>query len=162
MTHPINAVKREIRILGLDFCNKRRIAGVISRGGNYLDGVFTIQDHDNVDEQDIARGILKIRHYPELRAIMVHSLRRRADSHIIEEVTRLPVISVSEKKPPEDGFKLFQAKRRRLWIKTTLDTDTTAKIIPLTWMLGRLPEPARVAHLLARARMRNPYSDNKE
>ncbi len=162
MTRPINAVKREIRILGLDFCNKRRIAGVISRGGNYLDGAFAIQDHDKVDDHSIAKRILKIRHYPELRAIMVHDPRRRSDPSITEEVTRLPVLMVSEKKPPKDGFKLCQSKRGRLWIQTSLDSETIAKIIPLTWTLGGLPEPARVAHLLARARIRNPDRNNKE
>ncbi len=162
MTRPINTVKREIRILGLDFCNTQRITGVISRGGNYLDGVFAIQDHDKVDDRSIARHTLKIRHYPELRAIMVHDPRRRSDPGIIEEVTRLPVIVVSEKKPRKDGFKLCQSRRGRLWIQTSLASGTIAKIIPLTWTLGRLPEPARVAHLLARARIRNPDRNNKE
>ncbi len=162
MTRPIGAVKREIRILGLDFCNMRRIAGVISRGGNYLDGVFAFQDHDKVDDNSIGNGILKIRHYLELRAIMVHDRRRRSDPSIIEEVTRLPVIVISEEKLPKDGFKLCQSKRGRLWIQTSLDSETIVKIISLTWTLGRLPEPLRVAHLLARARTGNPDRNNKE
>ncbi len=162
MTRPIGAVKREIRILGLDFCNTRRITGVISRGGNYLDGVLAIQHDDKLDDRMIAKHVLEIRHYPELRAIMVHDPRRRSDPSIIEEVARLPVIMVSEKKPPKDGFKLCQYKRGRLWIQTSLDSETIAKIIPLTWRLGVLPEPARVAHLLARASIRNPDRNNKE
>lgn len=153
MTRSISVVKREIRILGLDFCNKRFATGAVMRGGQFLDGVFTIPAHGRLSEREIAARILATRYFPELRAIMMHNPGHRSKTENIERITGLPVISISTAKPGRRGLRIHQTKRGKLWVRTSLPSETLDKIVSLTWTFGKLPEPARVAHLLARTRI---------
>lgn len=163
MTRPLRIVKREIRILGLDFCNTRATTAAVLRGGQFLDGVFTLQDSGKFSNREIASRIMATRYFPELRAIMVHDPTNRASAETIEKVTQLPVISVSKVNPGRRGFRVLQTRRGRLWVRTSLPGETLSKILSLTWVFGRLPEPARVAHLLARTRIpKPPLSNDKE
>lgn len=156
MTRSLRIVKREIRILGLDFCNTRATTAAILRGGQFLDGVFTLQYSGKFSNREIASRIMATRYFPELRAIMVHDPRNRSNPETIEKVTRLPVISVSSVRPDRRGFSVHRTGKGRLWVRTRLPSETLAKILSLTWVFGRLPEPARVAHLLARTRIPKP------
>lgn len=163
MTRPLRIVKREIRILGLDFCNTRATTAAVLRGGQFLDGVFTLQDSGRFSNREIANRIMATRYFPELRAIMVHDPRNRSNPETIEKVTRLPVITVSSVRPGRRGFRVLRTRRGRLWVRTSLPGETLSKILSLTWVFGRLPEPVRVAHLLARTRIpKAPLSNDKE
>ncbi len=163
MTIPIKTVKKEIRILGLDFCRNDRITGAVVRGGQFLDGMLTIPNHPRLSDREIGLQILKTRYYPELRAVMTHDALRRSEPKTIEKTTRLPVIRVAARKPSRRGYKIVQAKRGRLWVQTELPSETIERIISLTWTFGKLPEPARIAHLLARTRIpAKPRQNDKE
>ena len=163
MTNPIRTVKKEIRILGLDFCQNGRITGAVVRGGQFLDGVLTIPNHPGLSDREIGLQILKTRYYPELRAVMTHDPLRRSEPRTIEKTTRLPVIRVAARKPTGRGYKIVQAKRGRLWVQADLPSETLERIISLTWTFGKFPEPARIAHLLARTRVpAKPRPNDKE
>jgi len=163
MTRPLRTVKKEIRILGLDFCNTRAVTAAVLRGGQFLDGVFTLNDPGRLSDREIARRIVGTRYFPELRAIMVHDPKNRSNTDTIEKATRLPVITVSSIRPRRRGFRVAPAGRGGLWVRTSLPDETLSRILSLTTVFGKLPEPARVAHLLAKTRMpKAPFSNEKE
>ena len=151
MSRPLTSVKKETRILGIDTCNKKFIIGVVTRGGIYLDGVIRFSKPLNIIPSDLATAITRTKYFPELRAIMIHDLSDRWKPNPIQRITRLPVITVSLKQRTDDSsFQLFKEKRRRLWIRTGFATTSSSQILSLTWRNSGLPEPLRIAHLLAK------------
>ncbi len=155
MTHSIRVVKKEIRILGLDFCRGDWVPGVVFRGGQYLDGVIAIRDVGD-DGRTIGTQVMKSRYYPELRAIIVHNPEERSEPETLQRITGLPCIQVSARKPKGRAQRLRGPLRGELWVKTGLPRETLKAIISLTWAHGSLPEPARVAHLLGRVQNKLP------
>jgi endonuclease V-like protein UPF0215 family len=151
MIRPIEAVKNEIRILGLDTCNSHLIVGVTVRGGLYFDGVISFPS-DRIDaSRKYARRITESAFFPELRAIMIHNPNGAIDSLSVEKITRLPTIAVSNREPDQGGgYKIVEGNLGRLWIKTRLQSATLKKILAVAWTTGNLPEPLRVAHLLGK------------
>lgn len=153
MTTPIRVVKKEIRILGLDFCSPKTVTGAVVRGGDFLDGIVSFPNSMELDDREVALRIIGTRFYPELRAVMIHDPLFRSRPKIVEKVTKLPVMRVSNVRPLHRGFRMVQLARGRLWVQTGLSRETLEKIVSVTWTFGRLPEPARVAHLLSRTRV---------
>ncbi len=153
MTLTIRTVKKEIRILGLDFCNNNRIIGAVTRGGDLLDGIISFPTLARPDSRRIAQQIRQTRYYPELRAVMIHDPGHRSKPEVIERTSRLPVIRVLAKKPGHRRYRIILVKRGLLWVQTGLSDETLRKVLSLTWTWGRLPEPARAAHLLALTRV---------
>src|SRR6266516_3659617 len=122
MTRPIGTIKKEIRTLGLDTCNPRLTIGVIVRGGTYLDGMISFPSSGNDASRMVAKRIIK-----------------------------LPTMVISDDKPNDGrGYQCFQGDLGRLWVKTRLESTTLKKILSVSWTTGKLPEPLRVAHLLAK------------
>lgn len=159
MTRPITAVKKEIRILGLDACSKTRIVGAVMRGGLYLDGVLSFPWSPTERVQWLASEIVRNQYFPELRSIMIHDLKNRLDAREVEGASHLPVIEVTVKRPTSrESYHLFQGTRGSLWVKTKLPVQVMEAILRVTWTTGHLPEPARVSHLLSRARMSDRVS----
>jgi endonuclease V-like protein UPF0215 family len=147
------AVKKEIRTLGLDLCNPRRLVGAVTRGGYYLDGILVLTLNPRLKTTLIASEILRSRFFPELRLIMTYDPETRLDPKVIERLTRLPVIRVdSTRNRQSDGFKSFKIGRKQLQAKSSLPPRILRQILFTTWTTGILPEPLRVAHLLARSR----------
>ncbi len=148
MTGVISTVKREIRILGLDTCRPGKIFGAVIRGGEYLDGVMLFPR-----EEEASRVILGSRYYLELRAIMIHDPASRLDPKTIEKQAKLPVIRVSNSRTPPRPYQRVPSKHGILWVQSNLPSQVLKNVLNVTWTFGNLPEPARVAHLLARARI---------
>ena len=150
MIRPMLAVKEEIRIIGLDTCNPGLIVGVVARGGLYLDGVISFPPNPENTMRECARRIVDSSYFPELRAIMLHDPDDERDSRSLERITSLPTIAVSKDEPGHGrGYKVFNGNLGRLWVKTRLELTILMKILAASWTFGRLPEPLRVAHLLA-------------
>ena len=146
-------VKREIRTLGLDLCNPLRVVGAVTRGGDYLDGVLLLSSNPTLDTTWIASKILRTRFFPELRLIMTHDPERKLDPMEIERLTKLPIITVeSTRKRQSDGFKSYKVRQKQLQVKSSLTPGILQEILSTTWTTGTLPEPLRIAHLLARSR----------
>src|SRR5438093_6609475 len=146
-------VKKEIRTLGLDPCNPRRLMGAVTRGGNYLDGVFVLPPKPTLKTTWIASAIIRTRFFPELRLIMTHDPEKQLDPKEIERLTKLPIITVdSTRKRQSDGFKSYKVGAKQLQVKSSLPSEILQEILSTTWATGMLPEPLRIAHLLARSR----------
>ncbi len=146
-------VKKEIRTLGLDLCNPRRLMGAVTRGGNYLDGVLVLQPKPTLKTTWIASAIIRTRFFPELRLIMTHDPETQLDAKVIERLTKLPIITVdSTRKRQSDGFKSYKVGEKQLQVKSSLPSEILQEILSTTWATGILPEPLRIAHLLARSR----------
>ncbi|SRR5712692_7933424 len=146
-------VKKEIRILGLDLCNPRRLVGAVTRGGDYLDGVLVLPSRVMLETTRIASAIIRTRFFPELRLIMTHDPKAQLDPKVIEGLTKLPVVQVdSTRKRRSSGFKPYKVGRKQLLVKSTVPPSVLQEILSRTWATGTLPEPLRIAHLLARSR----------
>ncbi len=151
MTLPIRAVKREIRVLGLDTCNSEEAIGAVVRGGYFLDGVIRFRfSYDHID-RELAKGILATKYYPELRAIMLHDPGRRLKPRVLEKVAKLPVMAVSRARRPGKGYTAFHSGLGTLFHQSRLPKSAVDKILSLTWTFGGLPEPARIAHILSKS-----------
>ena len=159
MIRPIRAVKKEIRILGLDTCNPHANISVIVRGGFYVDGVISISPDPKSIMREWGRRIVDSAYFPELRAIMLHSPNDELVPVSLERITGLPTMSISKDYPNHGrGCKAFDGSLGRLWVKTRLESTILKKILAASWTIGKLPEPLRVAHLLARADLREKSS----
>ena len=148
MIHTIETVKQEIRILGLDTCRDGEVFGAVLRGGMYLDG-FVHFDLERNGSRQLGKNVLATKYYPELRALMLHDPKNRLEITTIENVTMLPVISISEGRRAAKGYSVFRSKHGAVQRRSSLPSSTVDKILSVTWTYGTLPEPARVAHELA-------------
>ena len=150
MIGPIGAIKEEIRIIGIDTCNEELTVGVVSRGGNYLDGLISFRPNPKNASREQARRVVDSAFFPELRVVMLHCPSNRGDRHLMERLTNLPTVAISEDKlSNRRGYKAIHSCLGRLWVKTRLERTTLRKVLDTSWTFGRLPEPLRVAHLLA-------------
>ena len=146
-------VKKEIRTLGLDLCNPKHLVGAVVRGGLYLDGVLVFPSESRTKNSAVATTILGTRFFPELRMIMTHDPTEQLDPEVIERLIKLPVIQVaSAREGNSDGFKPYKVGRKWLQVKSSLPSGVLQGILSTTWATGMLPEPLRIAHLVARSR----------
>jgi len=148
---PIRAIKEEIRIIGIDTCNEELTIGVVSRGGSYLDGLISFRPNPKKASREQARKVVDSAFFPELRVVMLHGPGNRRDRYSMEKLTNLPIVTISEDKlSHRRGYKAIHSCLGRLWVKTRLERTTLRKILDASWTFGSLPEPLRVAHLLAK------------
>jgi len=146
----MRVIKEEIRILGLDTCNPGLTVGVVARGGLYLDGVISFQPKPKNTLRECARRIVDSAYFPELKAVMLHTPDDERDPRPLERMTSLPTITISRDESHHGrGYTVFHGNPGRLWVKTRLELTILKKILTASWTFGRLPEPLRVAHLLA-------------
>jgi endonuclease V-like protein UPF0215 family len=160
MSESLRNVKKEIRILGLDACNPKILIGAIVRGGLYLDGVLAFPLKNNSVE--LAREITETKYFPELRVIMIHDPIHRLNSRVIQRITAMPLIQVPL------GTKTKVGNRETLGNKSSRDRRGTVlhpsvlrRILALTQGREVLPEPARIAHLLAKLHVLGPLLRDK-
>ena len=146
-------VKKEIRTLGLDLCNPRRLVGAVVRGGTFLDGVLVFPSKPIPESKSIGSAILGARFFPELRLIMTHDPKGQLDTKVIDRLTGLPVIQIdSARNKSSTGFKPYKVGTKWLQVKSLLPPRVLQQILSTTWTTGTLPEPLRIAHLVARSR----------
>ncbi len=146
-------IKKEIRTLGLDLCNPRRLVGAVVRGGVYLDGVLVFPYKSFPKSRAIASAILGTRFFPELRLIMTHDPKARIDPGIIEKWTKLPVIQIdSARRRNPVSVRSYRVGGKELQVKSSLPHGIVQEVLSTSWTTGMLPEPLRIAHLLARSR----------
>jgi endonuclease V-like protein UPF0215 family len=150
MTRPVRSVKKEIRILGIDECSPDRTVGVIVRGGLYIDGVVGFPRDLKNASIGLARKIVESAYFPELRAVMLHDLCDEPDSASVEKITNLPTVAISENKPHGRAYSSLEGNLGRIWVGTRIEMTVLKKIVAACWTVGKLPEPLRLAHLLAK------------
>jgi len=155
------------------------IVGAVFRGGSFLDGLLSTRiEKDGLDATEkIAESILKSRHYDQLSLIMLDGITfagfNLVDIKELNRKTKLPVIVVQRKKPDMARFKetlrIFKDHKKRLsmvkkagrifpfskdgkdifYQRSGLDNKKTREILKITCTRSNLPEPIRVAHLIA-------------
>jgi hypothetical protein len=155
------------------------IIGVVMRGGNYLECVLRNQvSVDGHDATSICVDMIKnTRHRKQLKAMLLDGIALGGFNVInIEEIfsnTGLPVITVTRDEPDFKKIEIALKKKFKDWqnrltlmkngrlykIKTSynpifvkcvgLSIEETKEIIKISTIRGVVPEPIRVAHLIA-------------
>jgi endonuclease V-like protein UPF0215 family len=155
------------------------VIGVIMRGGEYLEGVISLKvTIDGLDATNICKEMIEnTRHRNQLRAMMLDGIAlggfNIVDIQDIFDETGLPVITVTRddpdfkniKKALKKNFydwkirydlikkgKLYKIKTKYnpIYIKCVgITLEETKEIIKLSTIRGVIPEPIRVAHLIA-------------
>jgi endonuclease V-like protein UPF0215 family len=155
------------------------LVGVVFRGGLWLDGVMSTRiSVDGFDATEkVSKMILNSPHHKQLRVIMLSGVTFAGfniiDIVALNEETHLPVISISRDKPkiekirealnnlehPEERFNTLlkageilpiTAGKNKIFMQTAgILSGDAQKIVALTSTRSCIPEPLRVAHLVA-------------
>jgi endonuclease V-like protein UPF0215 family len=155
------------------------LVGAVYRGGDFCDGVVSrVIDVDGTDATDkIVDTLKKTRHREQLRVVMLDGITfggmNVVDIHRIYRETNFPVIVVNRKKPNfenikkalenfKDGdarwkiiertgkIKTASVKNHKLYIQTSgIELSDAIEILEKSCSHGHVPEPLRVAHLIA-------------
>ncbi|MGD6809939.1 MAG: DUF99 family protein [Candidatus Bathyarchaeia archaeon] len=159
--------------------NQVPIVGVVYKGGYWFEGLMSTNVWvDGFDvTQKVANMIQVSPHYRQLRVIMLNGLTFAGFNVLdIEELyreTKLPVIVITQEKPDLDSIRsalsnLDKAEERfsmllkageivslqnngkKIFMQTAgLYCEDAQKIVALTSTRSSIPEPLRVAHLIA-------------
>lgn len=154
------------------------LVGVIFRGGQFLDGLLKTEvEIDGLDATEkIIEKVLKTRH-KDLRVIMLDGITfagfNTVDIKEIYEKTKLPVIAINRNKPdlkqfistleklpePEKRLKAVENAGSFYWVSikdkricfqcSGIKKEDAEEIIKTTTTMSLIPEPLRVAHLIA-------------
>jgi endonuclease V-like protein UPF0215 family len=155
------------------------IVGVVYRGGLWLDGVMSTSVLvDGFDATEaVSKMITSSRHYKQLRVIMLSGVTYAGfniiDIVALNETTKLPVIAITREKPNLDRIRLALGNLERseerfntllrageivnvkingnkIFMQTAgILCEDAQKIVALTSTRSSIPEPLRVAHLIA-------------
>jgi endonuclease V-like protein UPF0215 family len=155
------------------------IIGVVMRGGEYLESVLKNQvSIDGDDATFVCKQMIEnTRHRVQLKALLLDGIALGGFNIVdIEEIyttTSLPVITITRDKPNFEKIKLALQKNFNDWKKrfdlmkkgelhevktkhnpiyvkcTGLRIEEAKEIIKLSTIRGVIPEPIRVAHLIA-------------
>jgi endonuclease V-like protein UPF0215 family len=160
------------------------VVGVIFRGGKFMDGMLKTEvEVDGLDSTEkLIKLINSSRHKEQLKVIMLDGITfggfNLVDIKELNEKTGLPVIVINRKHPNLDevknalkNFKDFEkrwkivknaGKIKSLKIREKeifyqckgLEDEEACEIISLSSTHSFIPEPLRIAHLIARAIVR--------
>jgi endonuclease V-like protein UPF0215 family len=155
------------------------VIGVVMRGGEYLECILRSQvSIDGDDATFVCKEMIKnTKHREQLKAMLLDGIALGGFNIVdIEDIfssTGLPVITVTRDKPDFEKIKqaleknfddwqdrlnlikngdLFRVKTSHnpIFVKCTgIGIDETKEIIKLSTIRGVIPEPIRVAHLIA-------------
>jgi len=150
------------------------VVGTIFRGGLFLDGVLSTEvdiDGDDATEK-IMDMINKCKFKPQLRCILLDGVAvagfNIVDIKELNEKTKLPVIVVIRKMPNIEKIKETLAKINKeekiklidkagsvipvgdIFMQSVgLSTEKAKEILKITCTRSLIPEPLRIAHLIA-------------
>lgn len=151
------------------------LIGAVLRAGSFLDGVLST--HIGIDGSDATKKIIDMvngsRHKRQLRALFLDGVTfggfNVVDISTVNEGTGLPVIVVNRKMPDfgriETALERFEDRGERMramknagpikkyksiyFQSVGLDEKDAKEILSLTITHGNIPEPLRLAHLIA-------------
>jgi hypothetical protein len=156
-----------------------RIVGVIMRGGSYLECVLSSKiSVDGTDSTPVVHTMIQhTKHRDQLRAVMLDGIAfggfNIVNIHELYERTDLPVLTVTRDKPDfqkmkkalrrtfadwKERFRLLEEKEiheiptkyNSIYVQCVgISLEAAKDIIKLSTIRGVLPEPIRVAHLIA-------------
>jgi endonuclease V-like protein UPF0215 family len=155
------------------------IVGAVFRGGKLLDGLLSTKIRkDGMDATEkIIKSIKSSRHYDQLSLVMLDGISyagfNLVDLGLLNKKTKLPVIAIQRKLPGikkfSDAMKIFKDYKKRIAVvkkagrfyryrlpagdvfyqKCGIGDDYCRKILEMTCIRSNVPEPLRVAHLIA-------------
>ncbi|MEF8878794.1 MAG: DUF99 family protein [Candidatus Thermoplasmatota archaeon] len=155
------------------------VVGAIMRGGEYLECVLKSQVMiDGEDATAVVKEmVVNTRHREQLKALLLDGIAlggfNAVDIHEIYETIDLPVITVTRDKPDFEKMKTalkknfkdwkkrwklldrgslykVETKHNPIYIKTSgISLEEAKEIIKISTIRGVIPEPIRVAHLIA-------------
>jgi hypothetical protein len=153
------------------------VIGTIYRGGSYLDGLLSFKiKRDGRDATDkIIRTINKTKHKDQLQLVMIDGITlagfNLVDIQEVNKKTKLPAIVIIRKRPKMKKFllalKKINKKGKRIIEKAGkvckvevngknifvqlagISLKRAKSILQLTCLHSAIPEPIRVAHLIA-------------
>lgn len=155
------------------------VIGVVFRGGYWLDGVIhTKIEIDGFDATEKITTMITVSpHYKQLRVVMLNGITfagfNIVDVKALNAATKLPVITVTREKPDfADIRKALQnlsysekrwaailnagepievfTRSAKIYIQAVgISQEDAQKIVRLTSTRSSIPEPLRVAHLIA-------------
>ena len=155
------------------------VIGVVMRGGSYLECVLRNQvTIDGNDSTFVCKNMIQnTRHKKQLRAMLLDGIAlggfNVVDIHQLYNDTNIPIITITRDKPDFEKIKLALKKNFGDWedrwkimsrgklyeVKTShnpifvkcvgIDIEEAKEIIKLSTIRGVIPEPIRVAHLIA-------------
>lgn len=155
------------------------VVGVVFRGGSYLDGIMhTYVAIDGFDATEKIASMINVSpHSKQLRLVMLNGITFAGFNLVniknLNQTTKLPVIAVTDAKPDlnavhkalynlpeiEERWKIVLeageihevlSKARKLYVEIAgISLGDAIEIIKLTSTRSSLPEPLRVAHLIA-------------
>jgi endonuclease V-like protein UPF0215 family len=158
---------------------KVMIVGAVFRGGDWIDGILRADiTKDGLDATEvICKMIKKSKHYGQIRAVILDGITyggfNLVDIQMLYRETGIPVIVVMRSYPDfekiKSALKYFPDGETRWAIikrageiericgenspiyiqRTGIGMETVKKIIRLTSIRSNIPEPLRVAHLIA-------------
>lgn len=164
------------------------VIGVVFRGGKFLDGVMKTEvTIDGVDATNkLVKLINGSRHKQQLKVIMLDGVTlggfNIVDIKKVNEKTGLPVVVINRKHPDlkkvkealknfknfEERWKLIKKAGRikscsipgaKVYYQSAgLEDDETRDVIALSCTHSQIPEPLRVAHLIATALVKGESS----
>lgn len=166
--------KKPVFVIGVIYRGGKILDGALT--------TLVMQDGSDATER-IAKLINQSRHKPQLKVIMFDGITlggfNVVDIKKIHKQTRIPVIVINRKHPNlakvkkaldnfEDGEKrwkmilkagkikecMLQNGKNVYYQNVGMDDETTKEVIKLSTTRGYIPEPLRVAHLLATAVVR--------
>ncbi|AKB49637.1 hypothetical protein MSBRW_0384 [Methanosarcina barkeri str. Wiesmoor] len=155
------------------------IVGAVFRGGDWIDGVLRSEiTKDGLDATEvICNMIKKSKHYDQIRTVILDGITyggfNVVDIQMLYRETGIPVIVVMRSYPDfekiKSALKYFPDGEERWTIikragkieripgekspiyiqRAGIGVETVKKIIRLTSIRSNIPEPLRVAHLIA-------------
>lgn len=157
------------------------LVGVVFRGGSFMDGMLVTKakvDGNDATEK-IAKSICKSRHRSQLRVIMLDGITMGGFNYVniksLGQKTNLPVIATVRKKTDMEGFlsaarkagklrgvmkaardagefKEAEVNDKKVYFQSSgIEDDDAMKTIQTTCTRALVPEPLRIAHLIATA-----------
>jgi endonuclease V-like protein UPF0215 family len=151
------------------------IIGAIFRGGQFMDGLLSNTiEKDGLDATEkIISAVKNSRHYGQLSVIMLDGITfggfNVVDIAELNRKTELPVIVIQRKNPDIEKFidamkKLGGFDKRKTAVhnagkvykhgklsyqKSGISNEECERLIDMTCIRANIPEPIRVAHLIA-------------
>lgn len=161
------------------FNEKVMIVGAIFRGGDWIDGVLRSEiTKDGLDATEIICNMINTsRHHSQIRAVILDGITyggfNVVDIQVLYRKTGVPVIVIMRSYPDfekiksalknfhdgDDRWEIIKragdiekisGKKNSVYIQRAgIGLETVKKIIQLTSIRSNIPEPLRVAHLIA-------------